>query len=62
MPGRPTPGIQALLLQQGRWEGEVRHRRKDGALLWVSALWVANLDEQNRLLAVFFGLPEVNKV
>jgi two-component system CheB/CheR fusion protein len=48
----PLDQIQARLQKEGRWEGEVSHRRKDGTELCIAAQWVVHADEQNRVRAV----------
>src|SRR5262249_6419638 len=44
--------IQAALMRDGRWEGEVQHRRKDGTPVWVAAQWVVHYDDQGKVRAV----------
>ena len=48
----PLADIQAQLVQHGRWEGEVLHRRKDGLILTISTQWVVQADEDNKLRAI----------
>jgi two-component system, chemotaxis family, CheB/CheR fusion protein len=48
----PLEKIQSQLVREGRWEGEVLHRRKDGAQISVSTQWVAHLDDHHRIRAV----------
>ncbi len=48
----PLEKIQAKLAKEGRWEGEVIHRRKDGTELCVTAQWVVHLDDQKRVRAI----------
>jgi two-component system sensor kinase FixL len=36
---RPLPEIEAELLARGEWQGELRQRRKDGALVIVACHW-----------------------
>jgi two-component system CheB/CheR fusion protein len=35
----PLEEINSILLESGRWEGILRHRRRDGALLWTESRW-----------------------
>jgi len=44
--------IQATLLREGRWEGELVHTRKDGQRLTVTSQWVLHKDDQGRPAAV----------
>ncbi len=48
----PLPKIQARLQSAGHWEGEVRHRRKDGQVLHVATQWVVQHDEHKRIRAI----------
>ncbi len=48
----PLEKIQAKLLREGHWEGEVQHRRKDGRIIHVATKWVVHKDAQNKLRAV----------
>lgn len=48
----PLETIQTHLLRHGRWEGEVKHRRKDGTVLSVATQWVVQHDEQNKTRAI----------
>lgn len=48
----PMESIQAALARDGRWEGEVRHRRKDGVVLSIATQWVLNVDEHDEIQAV----------
>jgi PAS domain S-box-containing protein len=36
----PWPDVQRRLLEDGRWEGELRHTRKDGLQVTTSSRWV----------------------
>ncbi len=49
---QPIEKIQSELLRHGHWEGEVRHRRKDGHVISVATQWVVQHDEQNKVRAV----------
>jgi signal transduction histidine kinase len=42
----PVEQIQEKLLSEGRWSGELIHKRKDGAKLVVLSRWVLDRDEQ----------------
>lgn len=48
----PLEKIQARLLKDGRWEGEVQHRRKDGTEICVATQWAVHLDDQKRVRAI----------
>jgi len=48
----PLEQVQAKLARDGRWEGEVVHRRKDGSMLSVAAQWVVHYDESGKIRAV----------
>jgi len=48
----PLEKIQARLLRDGHWEGEVQHRRKDGRVIYVATRWLVHKDGQNKLRAV----------
>lgn len=48
----PLAQIQAKLQKNGRWAGEVAHRRKDGKILRVATHWVVNYDEQKKIRAI----------
>ncbi len=44
--------IQAKLVAQGHWEGEVTHRCKDGRILSVATQWVVHHDNQKKVRAI----------
>ncbi|MEO8603691.1 MAG: PAS domain-containing protein [bacterium] len=50
-------GIERALLASGRWDGELRHRRRDGSPVTVSSRWVLRRDERG----VAVGVLEVNR-
>jgi PAS domain S-box-containing protein len=41
----PFPAITEELLRTGRWEGELRHRRRDGTEVLVASRWSLQRDE-----------------
>ena len=41
----PWPDVERRLLQNGRWEGELRHTRKDGLQVVTSSRWVVLRDQ-----------------
>ncbi len=45
---RPLAELEAELLEQGQWIGELRHRRRDGAIVIVASLWIVVRDAQGR--------------
>jgi len=44
--------INAQLLATGRWEGELVHTRRDGALVTVASSWTLQRDEANNPVSV----------
>jgi PAS domain S-box-containing protein len=44
--------INAELLQTGRWEGELKHTKSDGATVTVSSRWSLRRDENKRPAAI----------
>lgn len=48
----PLQKIQAKLMGDGHWEGEVQHRRKDGTVLSVATQWVVHRDNQKKVRAI----------
>jgi len=53
---QPLGEIEALLLQQGRWEGELVHTAQDGARIVVASRWVVQRDEAGQAI----GALEIN--
>lgn len=49
---QPLPQIEASLLSQGRWEGELAHTRKDGLHIVVASRWALRRDEGGRPAAI----------
>jgi two-component system, LuxR family, sensor kinase FixL len=45
---RPLAELEAELLEQGQWSGEISHRRRDGAIVIVTSLWIVVRDGQGR--------------
>lgn len=43
--------VQAQLLQDGRWEGQLRHTKKDGSHVVVTSRWSLQSDERGRPMA-----------
>jgi PAS domain S-box-containing protein len=48
----PLEAIRAQLARDGRWEGELRHRRADGAELVVATQWILHRDAAGQPAAV----------
>ena len=48
----PLAEINAELLRTGRWEGELVHRKRDGAQVVVASRWSLQRDEQGRPVAI----------
>jgi two-component system CheB/CheR fusion protein len=48
----PLEAINARLWRDGKWDGEVQQRRKDGTALWIATQWVVHYDEQGKARAV----------
>jgi len=48
----PSDDISAELLETGRWEGELRHGKADGAEVVVASRWSLRRDENSRPAAI----------
>jgi PAS domain S-box-containing protein len=48
----PLEKVQSSLFRDGHWEGEVKHRRKDGKVISVATQWVVQHDDQNKVRAI----------
>jgi PAS domain S-box-containing protein len=49
---QPLEKIRAALFEKGRWEGELRHFRKDGRQLVVASQWVVHIDDRGKPAAI----------
>jgi PAS domain S-box-containing protein len=48
----PLPSIKEKLVREGRWEGELLHRRANGSSITVSTRWVAERDARGNVTSV----------
>ncbi|MGO9433119.1 MAG: PAS domain S-box protein [Terracidiphilus sp.] len=48
----PIEELKAEIMRTGRWEGELRHTRKDGTQVVVASRWSLERDEQGAALAI----------
>jgi PAS domain S-box-containing protein len=53
---RPLPEIEAALLREGRWEGELMHTTHDGSRIVVASRWVLQRDKNGQPS----GVMEIN--
>jgi PAS domain S-box-containing protein len=53
----PRDDIEAVTREQGRWEGELVHRRRDGATVIVASRWSQLCDERGLPIAIL----EINR-
>jgi two-component system cell cycle sensor histidine kinase/response regulator CckA len=49
---RPVRDIEVDVLSNGFWEGQVEHRCRDGAVLWMDSRWAAQRDSAGTVQAV----------
>ncbi|HET9598038.1 MAG TPA: PAS domain-containing protein, partial [Anaeromyxobacteraceae bacterium] len=48
----PLADIMAILMREGRWEGELVHRHRDGSEMVVASVWTLHRDDDGRPAAV----------
>mgnify|MGYP000894017674 FL=1 len=53
---KPLSEIKAVVLEKGRWEGELTHEKRDGEQIIVSSRWSLQKDENNEVI----GFLEIN--
>src|SRR3954467_3117222 len=57
---KPLPEIDADLLREGVWEGELRHRTRNGGPNTVASRWELQQDQAGNPVAVVEASREVN--
>jgi len=58
----PLADIEATLRQAGEWQGDVRHRRKDGSVLTVSMRKVLRAESDGRPAAILESVADVTSL
>jgi PAS domain S-box-containing protein len=48
----PLPEINAQLLRTGRWEGQLRHKKRDGEEVIVASRWSLQTDAEGKPIAI----------
>ncbi len=56
------PLIEAAILQTGYWEGELRHRTRDGRTVVVSSRWALRTDEHGKPIGVLESNRDLTKL
>lgn len=54
--------IEAAVLKSGYWEGEVRHRARDGRMVVVSSRWALRTDEHGKPIGVLESNRDLTKL
>ena len=49
---QPFEEITAILLRDGQWTGELKHRRRDGSVIWVASHWALHYDERGNPVTI----------
>jgi PAS domain S-box-containing protein len=55
----PLAEIEATFLDRGRWEGELKHRKKDGSRITVAAIWVLRRNADGRPLRILEATTDI---
>jgi PAS domain S-box-containing protein len=55
----PVADIEQKLVETGRWEGELIHRRRDGSRIVVSSAWILHRDSEGRPARILESLVDV---
>ena len=61
----PRKEIEAALLREARWSGELKKRRKDGATVWLASQWLLHRDGSGRpesILEVYTDITELKSM